>query len=217
MPLELLEQARTVTNLLGDAGRRTIIERLAGRPQAPADSLRDLMGMCSPDIYHRLRSLRRNNVLTSDRMSIYSVNPSIMKLLSRYFDILMVTASLNAGPSERPRLMTIDLDAILEALADPTRRQIFERIIVRPSHVGELAKDLPVTRPAVSHHVRILREAGLVRDGGAAIEVVVEVLPMVRLYFERLWLEASLGDAWLAQRGEQSRLNSSDAGSAADD
>ena len=96
--------------------------------------------------------------------------------------------------------MTVDLDAVLEALADPTRREIFERIVIRPSRIGELAKDLPVTRPAVSHHVRVLRDAGLVRDTGAGVEVIVETLPMVRLYFDRLWLEASLGDAWLTQR-----------------
>jgi DNA-binding transcriptional ArsR family regulator len=99
--------------------------------------------------------------------------------------------------------MTVDLDAVLEALADPTRRDIFERIVVRPSRVGELAKDLPVTRPAVSHHLRVLRDAGLVHECEGKMEVVVDALPIVRLYFDRLWLEACLGDAWLSKRGGQ--------------
>ncbi len=101
--------------------------------------------------------------------------------------------------------MTIELDAALEALADPTRRTIFEHLAIRPRRVGELASGLPVTRAAVSHHVRVLREAGLVRDRHGAIEVTVEALPEIRLYFDRLWLEASLGDGWLARRFGETR------------
>src|ERR1700693_5625666 len=50
------------------------------------------------------------------------------------------------------------------ALGDPTRRAIFERVAARPSAVGELARGLPVSRPAVSQHLRVLKEAGLVRE-----------------------------------------------------
>src|ERR1700757_3059260 len=49
-----------------------------------------------------------------------------------------------------------------EALADPTRRAIFEKLSASPAAVGELAQGLPVTRPAVSQHLRVLEEAGLV-------------------------------------------------------
>jgi DNA-binding transcriptional ArsR family regulator len=49
------------------------------------------------------------------------------------------------------------------ALGDPTRREIFARLAARPSSVTELAKELPVSRPAVSQHLRMLRDAGLVR------------------------------------------------------
>src|SRR5215469_1765719 len=52
----------------------------------------------------------------------------------------------------------------LAALGDPTRRAIFERVAARPSAVGELARGLPVSRPAVSQHLRALKEAGLVRE-----------------------------------------------------
>jgi DNA-binding transcriptional ArsR family regulator len=50
------------------------------------------------------------------------------------------------------------------ALGDPTRRAIFERIALRPRAVGEVASELPVTRPAVSQHLKVLKEAGLVTD-----------------------------------------------------
>lgn len=50
------------------------------------------------------------------------------------------------------------------ALGDSTRRAIFERLSVRPSAVGELAAGLPVSRPAVSQHLRVLKEAGLVSE-----------------------------------------------------
>lgn len=103
--------------------------------------------------------------------------------------------------------MTIELDAVFEALADSTRRDIFERIVIRPRHVGKLASELPVTRPTVSHHVRVLRDAGLVSNDArlasndeGPIQVMVGALPFVRMYFDRLWLEATLGDVWLEQR-----------------
>ena len=52
----------------------------------------------------------------------------------------------------------------LATLADPTRRTIFERLAVRPSSVGELAGELPVSRPAVSQHLKALKDVGLVVD-----------------------------------------------------
>ena len=51
----------------------------------------------------------------------------------------------------------------MNALGDPTRRTIFERLARRPMAVGELAGELPVSRPAVSQHLRVLKDAGLVR------------------------------------------------------
>jgi DNA-binding transcriptional ArsR family regulator len=52
----------------------------------------------------------------------------------------------------------------LEVLSDPTRRQVFEALRAGPLAVGEIAKGLPVSRPAVSQHLRALKQAGLVRD-----------------------------------------------------
>jgi len=52
----------------------------------------------------------------------------------------------------------------LQALGDSSRREIFERLIQHPSPVGELARDLPISRPAVSQHLKVLKDAGLVVD-----------------------------------------------------
>ena len=57
-----------------------------------------------------------------------------------------------------------NLSPIFTALGDPTRREIFERVARRPQAVGELAQDLPVSRPAVSQHLKQLKAAGLVTD-----------------------------------------------------
>ncbi len=52
----------------------------------------------------------------------------------------------------------------LSALGDSTRREIFERVAQKPRAVGDLARGLPVSRPAVSQHLKVLKEAGLVRE-----------------------------------------------------
>jgi DNA-binding transcriptional ArsR family regulator len=81
--------------------------------------------------------------------------------------------------------------AVLTALADPTRRAIFERLAGRPSPVGELARSLPVSRPAVSQHLKVLKAAGLVTDRPAGTRRVYAVDPAglasIRSYFERFW------------------------------
>lgn len=77
------------------------------------------------------------------------------------------------------------------ALADPTRRQIFERLAQRTRSVGELAEGLPVTRPAVSQHLRVLADAGLVshqRDGARRVyRIDPRGLQMMRAYLDRFW------------------------------
>ena len=54
------------------------------------------------------------------------------------------------------------LDAVFSALADPTRRRILERLARKPSTVGEIASDFPISQPAISKHVRVLEESGLI-------------------------------------------------------
>jgi DNA-binding transcriptional ArsR family regulator len=83
---------------------------------------------------------------------------------------------------------------MLSALADPTRRQIFETIVERPRNVRELADDLPVTRPAVSQHLRVLRDVGLVVDRKEGTRRIHSANPAalaeLRAYVERIWADA---------------------------
>ena len=75
------------------------------------------------------------------------------------------------------------------ALGDPTRRAIFERVAARPSAVGELARGLPVSRPAVSQHLRVLKEAGLVSETPEGTRRIYRLDPR-GIAAMRAWLEA---------------------------
>ena len=81
-----------------------------------------------------------------------------------------------------------------DALGDPTRRTIFERLVVRPRAVGELARGLPVSRPAVSQHLRVLKNAGLVSDRAEGTRRVYSANPAgltaLRADLDRLWTQA---------------------------
>jgi len=80
------------------------------------------------------------------------------------------------------------------ALGDPTRRTIFARIAERPRPVGELARGLPVSRPAVSQHLRVLKDAGLVMDRPAGNRRVYRVDPdglaALRAQLDQFWTKA---------------------------
>jgi DNA-binding transcriptional ArsR family regulator len=79
----------------------------------------------------------------------------------------------------------------LQALGDPTRRAVFERLADRPSAVVDLAAALPVSRPAVSQHLKVLKEAGLVRDVQVGTRRVYSLHPEglagLRDYLDRFW------------------------------
>jgi DNA-binding transcriptional ArsR family regulator len=82
-------------------------------------------------------------------------------------------------------------DKALHAIADPTRREVFERLRKGPLPVGRLASGLPVSRPAVSQHLRVLQEAGLVRVRREGTRRVYSVdfrgLSELRRYLEGFW------------------------------
>jgi DNA-binding transcriptional ArsR family regulator len=84
--------------------------------------------------------------------------------------------------------------AALAALADPTRRVIFERVAERPTAVVDLASELPVSRPAVSQHLKVLKDAGLVSaraEGNRRIyQADPEGLAELRGYLEQFWSKA---------------------------
>jgi DNA-binding transcriptional ArsR family regulator len=96
----------------------------------------------------------------------------------------------------------------LDALGDPTRRAVFERLKDGPRAVGELAQGLPVSRPAVSQHLRVLKDAGLVTDERAGTRRLYRIdaagLAELRAYVEGLWdtALASFKEAAEADNGE---------------
>ena len=85
-------------------------------------------------------------------------------------------------------------DAQCNALGDPTRRAILFRLARGPLAVGELARHLPVSRPAVSQHLKILKESGLVFDRQKGTRRLYRLDPhgleRLRTYFDRLWSSA---------------------------
>jgi DNA-binding transcriptional ArsR family regulator len=93
------------------------------------------------------------------------------------------------------------------ALGDPTRRAIFERLGDGPSSVGALAGELPVSRPAVSQHLKVLKDAGLVVDRQAGTRRIYSLNPAglgeLRAYFERFWIHALGAFKEAAERDEE--------------
>ena len=85
----------------------------------------------------------------------------------------------------------------LAALADPTRRRIFERVLTAPQPVGAIADGLPVSRPAVSQHLKVLKEAGLIRErrqGTRRLYVAdPQALGELRTAIEAMWRDALAG------------------------
>jgi DNA-binding transcriptional ArsR family regulator len=85
-------------------------------------------------------------------------------------------------------------DGGLGLLGDPSRRAIFELLARRPSSVGELAELLPISRPAVSQHLRVLKDGGLVVSTPDGTRRVYRLNPngvaAVRAYLDRIWADA---------------------------
>jgi DNA-binding transcriptional ArsR family regulator len=82
------------------------------------------------------------------------------------------------------------------ALADPTRRAVFERLRAGPQSVGAIARTMPVSRPAVSQHLKVLKEAGLVADQAEGARRVYHIDPhglaALRAWLDQFWDEALL-------------------------
>ena len=99
--------------------------------------------------------------------------------------------------------MAASVDAVLDALGDRTRRTILERLSAGPIAVGVLADQLPVSRPAVSQHLRVLKDAGLVVESVAGTRRLYRVdksgLRVAREYFDRFWGTALDNFAILAE------------------
>jgi DNA-binding transcriptional ArsR family regulator len=94
-----------------------------------------------------------------------------------------------------------NINSALAAIADPTRRRVFERLAAGPCSVGEIAQGLPVSRPAVSQHLKVLKDAGLVADRAEGARRIYEIDPN-GLGALRAWLDQFWGDALAAFKAE---------------
>lgn len=92
-------------------------------------------------------------------------------------------------------------DRAFSALHDPTRRAVLERLRDGPKPVGEIARGLPVTRPAVSQHLKVLKEAGLVDDRSEGTRRIYQIDPKglgaMRAWLDQFWTAAL--DAFAAE------------------
>lgn len=82
-------------------------------------------------------------------------------------------------------------DRVFAALSDPTRRNVFEKVAEQPQTVGALASQLPVSRPAVSQHLKVLKEAGLVTDEARGTSRIYRIDPQglgpIRRWLDEQW------------------------------
>ncbi len=100
-------------------------------------------------------------------------------------------------------------DTALAALADPTRRRVFEKLHSGPKAVGDIAHGLPVSRPAVSQHLRVLKDAGLVTDRPEGARRVYYIDPRglgaIRKWLDQFWDVALEAYAEEVKRSERKR------------
>jgi len=99
-----------------------------------------------------------------------------------------------------------NIEAAFVALADPTRRLVFERVARRPTSVGKLAAGLSVTRSAVSQHLKVLKGASLVTDAREGTRRIYRIDPRgidtMRSYLDRFWDRALAAFKEAAEQGE---------------
>jgi DNA-binding transcriptional ArsR family regulator len=95
-------------------------------------------------------------------------------------------------------------EILLDALGDPTRRAIVERLAEQPRAVGELAAGLPVSRPAVSQHLKVLKDAGLVTERAVGTRRIYRLEPVaveaLRDQLDALWKRALAGFTEIAEQ-----------------
>jgi DNA-binding transcriptional ArsR family regulator len=102
----------------------------------------------------------------------------------------------------------------LEALGDPTRRAIFERLVGSPRSVRQLADVLPISRPAVSQHLKVLKQSGLVLDRPEGVRRIYRVDPAgiaaMREYLDQMW-DAALAAFAAAVEDQESQADAAEA------
>jgi DNA-binding transcriptional ArsR family regulator len=102
---------------------------------------------------------------------------------------------------------SLSIGQTLTALSDATRREVFELVAERPRAVGELAAQLPVSRPAVSQHLRVLKKAGLVEDEAVGARRIYKLHPEgvaeLRSYLDGFWSRSLRAFKAAAEAGEE--------------
>ncbi len=97
-------------------------------------------------------------------------------------------------------------NALLDAIGERTRRKIVERLAERPAAVSDLARDLPITRSAVSQHLQVLKSVGLVTDRAVGTRRIYavdpEALAIIRAYFDAFWTRSLAAFADAAEQPE---------------
>ena len=97
----------------------------------------------------------------------------------------------------------------MDALGDATRRAILERLLNGPTAVGDLAREFPISRPAISQHLKILKNAHLVLDTPAGTRRLYQVNPdgveALRRYFDRFWTDALAAFKRAAEQKQEER------------
>jgi DNA-binding transcriptional ArsR family regulator len=100
-------------------------------------------------------------------------------------------------------------DGAFAALADPTRRRVFEKLSSGPHSVGAIARGLPVSRPAVSQHLRVLKDAGLVADRAEGTRRVYSIDPRglgaLRKWLDQFWDAALQAYAEEVEKSERNK------------
>jgi DNA-binding transcriptional ArsR family regulator len=98
-------------------------------------------------------------------------------------------------------------ERVFAALHDPTRRAVLEKLRYGPQPVGEIARGLPVTRPAVSQHLKVLKEAGLVDDHSEGTRRIYHIDPKglgaMRAWLDQFWDAALTAFAAEVERSEE--------------
>ena len=98
-------------------------------------------------------------------------------------------------------------NAAFAALADPTRREVLERLAAGPKAVGQIAEGLPVSRPAVSQHLKVLKEAGLVSDRQEGARRIYAIDPKglgaMRAWLDQFWDSALASFKEEVEKGNQ--------------
>jgi DNA-binding transcriptional ArsR family regulator len=100
-------------------------------------------------------------------------------------------------------------ERVFAALTDPTRRTVFERLREGPRPVGDIARGLSVSRPAVSQHLKVLKDAGLVNDRSEGTRRIYCIDPKglgaVRAWLDQFWETALAAYAAEVERGDKER------------